>query len=144
MKKIVTYGMSIWILSLISCAGSTPNTLNIKAGPKGVSERQVLVQDKRLGRKLDFGEVSIKPLNNESGFEAQVMLLNKSRRQLSIEYRFIWYDRNGYEFSGMHAWIPKILGAKSASGVRSVSPGPDYQGFRFMVRHPKPLTDTGS
>ena len=138
--------MCLIVLALLcfSCAGSAPNILSVKAGPMGISNQNVEINDRFLERNLSFGDVNIRPLNQESDFEAQVMLTNESKRDLSFEYRFIWYDMQGYELSSLTAWIPVRMGAKESKGFRSPSPGPNAASFKLMVRKPHPLTDTGS
>ena len=127
-----------------ACAGTAPNILHVQAGPMGVSAKQIEINDTYLERNLSFGDVSVKPLGAGNSFEAQVMLKNESTFDLSFEYRFIWYDGRGYEFSGMTSWMPSVLGGKESKGFRSTAPGPDAAGFRFMVRSPHPVTGTGS
>jgi uncharacterized protein YcfL len=110
----------------------------------GVSAKHIEINDKYLERNLSYGDVSIKPSDGANSFEAQVMLKNESDRDLSFEYRFMWYDALGYEISGVTSWIPAVLGAKESKGFRSASPGPKTAGFKLMVRNPHPVTDTGS
>jgi uncharacterized protein YcfL len=143
MRKI---GRSFFILTLfmVACAGTAPNILHVQAGPMGVSAKHVEINDKFLERNMSFGDVSIKPLDAANSIEAQVMLKNESDRDLSFEYRFIWYDARGYEISGVTSWIPAALGGRESKGFRSASPGPNTAGFRLMVRNPHPVTDTGS
>lgn len=143
MKKRV---MCLIVLALlcVSCAGSAPNILNVQVGPMGIRNQNVEVNDKFLKRNLSFGDVSLRPLGQGNDFEAQVMLKNESKRDLSFEYRFMWYDAEGYELSSLTAWIPVRLGAKEPKGFRSPSPGPNAASFKFMVRKPHPLTDSGS
>jgi uncharacterized protein YcfL len=110
----------------------------------GVSSKQVEINDKFLEKNMSFGDVSIKPLDGTNSFEAQVMLKNESERDLSFEYRFIWYDARGYEITAVTSWMPAMLGGRESRGFRSSSPGANAAGFRLMVRNPHPVTDTGS
>lgn len=143
MRKI---GRFYFILTLfvVACAGTAPNILNVQAGPMGVSAKQIEINDKYLERNLSYGDVSIKPFDGANSFEAQVMLKNESDRDLSFEYRFIWYDARGYELSSMTSWLPTVLGGKESKGFRSTAPGANAAGFKLMVRNPHPVTDTGS
>ncbi len=143
MRKI---NRSFFILTLfaVACAGTAPNILNVQAGPMGVSARQIEINDKYLERNLSYGDVSIKPFDGANSFEAQVILKNESDRDLSFEYRFIWYDAHGYELSNMTSWLPAVLGGKESKGFRSAAPGANAAGFKLMVRNPHPVTDTGS
>jgi uncharacterized protein YcfL len=143
MRKI---GGPVLILALfmVACAGTAPNIIHVQAGPMGVIAKDIEINDKYLERNLSFGDVSIKPLDTANSFEAQVNLTNESSRDLAFEYRFLWYDAHGYELSNITSWMPAVLGSKEVKGFRSVAPGSNATGFKFMVRMPHPVTSTGS
>jgi uncharacterized protein YcfL len=143
MRKISRFYF-ILTLFVVACAGTAPNILNVQAGPMGVSAKQIEINDKYLERNLSYGDVSIRQLEAVGSFEAQVMLKNESDRDLSFEYRFIWYDARGYELSSMTSWLPAVLGSKESKGFRSATPGANAAGFKLMVRMPHGVTDTGS
>jgi uncharacterized protein YcfL len=143
MGRTGRYGLLLAFL-LVSCAGTSPNILNVQAGPSGVSSKQIEVNDRFLARTLTFGDVSIRPLETGNAIEAQVLVRNESDRDVSFEYRFLWYNAGGFEMSSVTSWIPATLTGKEARGFKSVSPGPDAAGFRLMVRKPHPITSTGS
>ncbi len=129
---------------VFACAGTAPNILSVQAGPAGVSSRQIEINDRFIERTVSFGEVSIKPLAAAGMYEAQVNLANGSDRDVAFEYRFIWYDAQGFELSQVTSWLPAVLGAKEAKWFRSSAPAPDVASFKLMVRKPHPVTSTGS
>lgn len=143
MRKIHRF-FFVLTLFVVACAGTAPNILNVQAGPMGVIAKHIEINDKYLERNLTYGEVSIKPFDDATSFEAQVMLKNESDRDLSFEYRFMWYDARGYDLSNITSWLPAVLGAKETKGFRSAAPGPNAAGFKFMVRMPHPVTSTGA
>lgn len=140
--KILYRTFILLSMVMFSCAGTTPNVLNVKAGPMGVSSKQIEITDRYLEKNLTFGDVSIKPLGAAYSFEVQVMLKNESMKDLAFEYRFIWYDANGYELSTITSWMPAVLGSNESKGFYSVSPSANAAGFRFMVRMPHAVTET--
>jgi uncharacterized protein YcfL len=142
--KILCRAFIILSVFMVSCAGTAPNILHVQAGPMGVSSKKIEINDRYLENNLSYGEVSIKPLGAAYSFEAQVMLTNESMKDLAFEYRFIWYDANGYELSTITSWMPAVLGTKESKGFVSVSPSANAAGFKFMVRMPQPVTGTGS
>jgi len=129
---------------MVGCATTAPNILTVQAGPGGLSSKKVEVNSSSLARKLAFGEVSIRAIGPDAGMEAQVIVQNKSKRDVSFEYRFIWYDATGFEVSASAAWLPAILGAKEARGFKSSAPNPNAVSFKLMIRKPHPLTDMGT
>lgn len=142
-KYFILLSVISFSLIVIGCATSAPNILTVQAGPGGLSSKKIEVNSSTLARKLDFGEVSIRAIGPESGMEAQVIVQNKSKRDVSFEYRFIWYDGKGFEVSTSTAWLPATLGAKEGRGFKSSAPNPNSVSFKLMVRKPHPLTDTG-
>jgi len=142
--KILCRSVIILSIFMVSCAGTAPNILHVQAGPMGVSSKKIEINDKYLENNLSYGEVSIKPLGAAYSYEVQVVLKNESMKDLAFEYRFIWHDAKGYELSTITSWMPAVLGSKESKGFLSVSPSANATGFRFMVRMPHPVTDTGS
>lgn len=127
---------------IISCAGTAPNILTVQAGPSGISSKQIEVNDKLLARWLSFDAVQVQPLSTGGSLEAQVSVTNLNDRDVSFEYRFLWYDARGYELSTITAWQPSSLTGKESRGYKSVSPRADAASFKFMVRMPQPVTET--
>ncbi|HHO76205.1 MAG TPA: DUF1425 domain-containing protein [Deltaproteobacteria bacterium] len=136
----------VWLIVLLmaGCAGTAPNILHVQAGPGGLSSKKEEVNDSSLSRKITFGEVSIRALGLGSSMEAQVILQNSSSKDVTFEYRFIWYDAAGFELSTVTSWIPAYLSGKEARGFKSTAPGPNATSFKCMIRRPHPITDTGS
>lgn len=136
----------VWLIALLvmACAGTASNILHVQAGPGGLSSKKEEINDLSLSRSLTFGEVSVRPLGLGSSMEAQVIIQNKSRRDVMFEYRFIWYDASGFEISSTASWTPALLSGREARGFRVTAPGPNATNFKCMIRRPHPLTDMGS
>lgn len=140
------HGSVLMVLAVLvtACAGTAPNILHVQAGPAGVSSRQVEINDRFIERTAGFGEVAVKSLDAVGLYEARVVLVNDSGRDAAFEYRFIWYDAQGFELPQVTSWLPAALGAGETKGFRSASPGPGAASFKLMVRRPHPVTPTGS
>jgi len=142
--KTFKIGIAVLALFFAACTTMAPNVLHVQAGPGGLSSKKVDINDKSLAKKLTFGEVSIRPLELGSSMEAQVIIQNNSRRDVSFEYRFIWYDSNGFEISAMTSWIPGHLSGMEARGYRSTAPGPNAVSFKCEIKKSHPITESGS
>lgn len=136
----------VWltVLLVMACAGTAANILQVQAGPGGLSSKKEEINDRSLSRNLSFGEVSVRPLGSGLSMEAQVIIENKSRRDVMFEYRFIWYDASGFEISSSAAWTPAQLSGGEARGFISTAPAGNATNFKCMIRRPHPLTKTGS
>jgi len=127
----------LMVVLLFGCAtGSAPNILEVKQS--GI--KKVEINDSMLDKTITFGQVSLRTL--AQGIEAQVMIQNLSRRDVRFEYRFIWYDAQGFEVSSTTAWIPALLSGGLSTGVlKSTAPTATAVDFKLMIRSPRPLTD---
>lgn len=132
------------VAMLFACAGVAPNILHVQAGPSGVKSKRIEVNDRFLERNIMFGDVIIRPLDPGGHYETQVTLTNESDRDVAFEYRFVWYDVQGFELPQVTSWIPAVLGAKESRGFRSAVPATEAASFKLMVRRPHPVTPTGS
>ncbi len=136
--------LMLLVTMVFACAGTAPNILSVQAGPSGVSSKQLEINDRFIERNVSFGDISIRPLDTAGLYETQVILANESDRDVAFEYRFAWYDAQGFELSQVTSWLPAVLGAKEAKGFRSTTPGAGAVSFKLMVRKPHPVTPTGS
>jgi uncharacterized protein YcfL len=135
MKKM-HYLIWLSVLVLVGCArGTAPNIIEVKE----TGEKKIVVNDTSLSKKLTFGEVNLRNIGD--GLEAQVIIQNATQRDVSFEYRFMWYDASGLEVSSLTAWIPSTLGGMEGRGFKSVSPSNHAVNFKLMIRKPHPITD---
>lgn len=144
MRRAVYVDMVLVALLVVSCAGYAPNVLHVQVGEKGPASTRIEIKDGYLERVLSFGDVALRKTGPEGGVQAQVMLSNKGMHDVAFEYRFVWYDRGGYELPGVTAWLPALLGPGEERGFTSVAPARDAVSFRMMVRRPHGVTPTGS
>ncbi len=128
----------------VACAGAAPNVLLVQVGDQGPADVRSEINDRYLDAVLGFGEVSIRQTIPGGTVEAQVVLSNKGRADVAFEYRFMWYDKSGFELPGVKAWLPAVLSAGEARGFTSSAPSRDAVNFRLMVRMPHGVTSTGS
>jgi uncharacterized protein YcfL len=136
----------VWLLALllVACAGTAPNVLTVQAGPGGLSSKKEQIGDGWLARELGFGEVTVRPLGEDSSMEVQVTVHNLTDRNVFFEYRYLWYDASGFEVSTVTSWIPANLGGNESRGYKSAAPAPTAVSFKFMVRAEQPVTHSGS
>ncbi|RLA99392.1 MAG: hypothetical protein DRG37_04820 [Deltaproteobacteria bacterium] len=138
-KKSVVY---LVLAALAACITTASNILNVQTLKGGVISKKVEINDRILAKTLSFGKVALKYIDSEQRLMAQVLIQNRRSRDVSFEYKFIWYDENGFEISPITSWIPATLSAKESRGYTSVSPGPGAQGFKLLIRRPHALTGT--
>ncbi|MBZ2189146.1 YcfL family protein [Alcanivorax sp. JB21] len=65
----------------------------------------------------------------------QVLVHNRSAFALSYQYKFRWYDRNGFEIApDGEPWQPRRLAGRSEERLQGVAPNPSAVRFEIWVR----------
>ncbi|MDD4537996.1 MAG: DUF1425 domain-containing protein [Lentisphaeria bacterium] len=92
------------------------------------------VDDQRLARY-----VSVKSVNSavkHDGFlQAQVEVLNNSKRDYAVQYRYLWFDANDMEiYPGKRPWQQAVLHGGESIRLQGISPYPEAKAFRVQIR----------
>ena len=84
------------------------------------------------------GRVEILEVNRAQAgdlIRSQVLLRNRSAFALSYQYKFRWYDRNGFEIApDGEPWQPRRVAGRSEDRVQGVAPNPSAVRFEVWVR----------
>ncbi|MBA3981238.1 MAG: DUF1425 domain-containing protein [Alcanivorax sp.] len=65
----------------------------------------------------------------------QVLVRNRSAFALSYQYKFRWYDRNGFEIApDGEPWRPRQLAGRSEERLQGVAPNASAVRFEVWVR----------
>ena len=66
---------------------------------------------------------------------AQVHLRNKSSFSVNYQYKFRWYDRNGFEIAPEgEPWRPQRAAGKAEVRLQAVAPNPAVARFELWLR----------
>jgi len=122
--------LMVVLLFTAGCGGVVTNVMDAKLD----GSKNIIINDGSLNRQLTFGDF------RRNGAEVQVELINKTKRDISFEYRFIWYDSNGIEISSITNWNPSQLTGMESRGYRSTPPSDAAAGFKLMIRKSHPIT----
>lgn len=92
------------------------------------------IDDQRLARY-----VSVKSVNSavkHDGFlQAQVEVVNNSKRDYAIQYRYLWFDANDMEiYPGKRPWQQTVLHGGESVRLQGISPFPEAKAFRVQIR----------
>jgi uncharacterized protein YcfL len=117
---------------------TTSNVLSVDVASGIAGNRSVEENNHQLASSLEFGDIGVRKLSADM-FEVQVMIKNQRKKDVSFEYRFIWYDAKGFELTSAPAWTPAKLSGKEARGFRTITPVSGAVKFKLMVRKPNPV-----
>ncbi|MEY1662850.1 YcfL family protein [Isoalcanivorax beigongshangi] len=66
---------------------------------------------------------------------AQVTLRNKSSFTVSYQYKFRWYDANGFEIQQQgEPWRPQVVAGKGETRLQGLAPNPAAARFEVWLR----------
>lgn len=89
---------------------------------------------RRFDHRFDVLEVGKRDRNGL--IQAQVVLQNKTRKDLAIEYRFTWLDRDGMVIkTPLTTWMPLNASAKEKLYIKTVAPVKDATDFECSIRY---------
>lgn len=92
------------------------------------------VDSQRLARYVSV--VNVNSAVKHDGFlQAQVEVVNNSKRDFAIEYRYLWFDVNGMEiYPGKRPWQQTVLHGGESVRLQGISSFPEAKAFRLHIR----------
>ncbi len=140
MNKLIKIGISVLFLSLstIACQplSSPPQQepAKEKTPPIPASESNMfVVYDGSLNKKLYLNKVVTKPAGNL--LIGMVEIQNKDFATLKMEYRFAWYDADGFEIEpDARAWQAVVMPPEAIKTLKTTSPQQSGTNFKVFVK----------
>lgn len=132
------------VLGCTACAKSTVSNVavgQIEEGAEGqVLKREILIKDKNLAKKIQV--VDVKARYQGDFLEGQTVLTNLEKSTVPFEYKFEWFDGEGYpiETPVVH-WAPDLLYGKETKWIKAMCPVPNAKGFKVLIREPNPVEE---
>lgn len=128
--------------SVLGCAGSTVSNVavgEVKVNADGeILARDYIVKDKSLAKRIVVKDVKARYVGDL--LEGQAILYNKKKDTFEYEYKFEWYDENGYPIeSNVTLWTPDLLYGKEQKWIKSLCPKSGARGFKILIRAPNPV-----
>lgn len=117
-------------LAMAGCrSGSPQNTYVVREHVHRVDE---VVIDRGLARKLELSETRSERRNGR--LDVQTQLVNRSSRELRIEWQVEWYDASGLQVAPPTNWKPERLGGGQVLTIRQTALTEDADTMRLNVR----------
>ncbi len=134
----------VLVLFGAACAKSTVSNVavgQIEEGAEGqVLRREIMIKDKSLAKKIQV--VDVKARYQGDFLEGQTVLTNLEKSTVPFEYKFEWFDAEGYpiETPVVH-WAPDLLYGKETKWIKAMCPVPNARGFKVLIREPNPVEE---
>jgi len=137
MKLLMTLMAGLMLFAAAGCqspktAGQSITATIVDGEPELATVLRV--DDQRLARY-----VAVKTVNSavrHDGFlQAQVEVLNTSKRDYAVQYRYLWFDANDMEiYPGKRPWQQAVLHGGESIRLQGISPYPEAKAFRVQIR----------
>lgn len=115
-------------LALMGCASSNTAGLRIDG-----ASQTVLFGDNVLAGRLTIEDISTVDVDGRA--RGIVRLINQSKGDQYIQYRFYWYDDQGLEVNNkLSPWRQAILRGTEEISISEVSINPNGRQFRVQIR----------
>lgn len=89
---------------------------------------------RRFDHRFDVLEIGKRDVSGL--IQAQVVMQNKTRKDLAIEYRFTWLDGDGMVIkTPLTTWMPVNASAKEKLYIKTVAPVKDAVDFECAIRY---------
>ncbi|GAB4293294.1 MAG: hypothetical protein Fur0034_00250 [Desulfuromonadia bacterium] len=140
MSRVALFGFLL--LALLSFSGCS-TTAGLEArGKTGWDDEGKRILEKRVtyesgSLKGDLEIVDLKSGMVNDIMRAQATLRSRDRDTLPFEYRFEWFDTNGFEVGTKEAWKPIILYGKETRNIQTTAPDPRAREFVLKLREPQ-------
>ncbi len=125
-KKLATLSAIILTLSLSACA---PKTGGVKLSSDGNSQ----IDNSRVASSVSVVNNQMRQVGTL--LQGSATLISDSSKDQALQYRFTWYDLQGFVVDGdSMAWTPIIIHGKQSKQVQSVAPNSTAHRFEVYVR----------
>ncbi|WP_025819707.1 YcfL family protein [Shewanella marina] len=123
--------MKQWLamLAVVALSACAPHSGGISVTSAG----DVRVDNKSLARDVAVEQVQTRSVG---GFlQGSALLINKDSTQINLQYKFTWYDVNGYVIDeDSSPWVAATLFGKERKQVMAVAPNAMANRFDVYVR----------
>ncbi|MGA1845285.1 MAG: YcfL family protein [bacterium] len=133
---------AVLLAFLCACSATTSNVGigELAYTPEGnySFSQYVLINNQELARNLQIVDITGRRLNDL--FQAQVQVMNKNDRNYNFEYRFQWFDNNGFEIGSVKEhWTPVLVYGQEVKTIVATAPNPEAVKFRVNLREAHPI-----
>ena len=130
------------VLLMLSCSKATVSNVaigEVKMGDEGeILKKDYIIKDRSLAKEIEVMDVKARYVGDF--LEGQAVLHNKKKNTFEFEYKFEWYDSEGYPIeSNVSLWTPDLLYGKQEKWIKSLCPKSGATGFKVLIRGPNPV-----
>jgi uncharacterized protein YcfL len=131
---ILAIGLIAGLAGCSSTAGIEGSTTAVRDAEGNTSySNMMVVNNPKLAGKIQISDIQTEFVGGL--MKTQVDLISKYSKNVSVKYKFSWFDADGMEIdSDASAWTPLTLYGNESKTVQGVAPNPTARKFKIKIR----------
>lgn len=97
-------------------------------------EKKIVINNRGLSKEIEITDIKSTFVGDI--MKVQVSLHSKDRDTVPVQYRFDWFDAQGFDLNANQAWKPFLLYGKEVKVIQGVAPDQRAKEFKLKLRDP--------
>lgn len=129
----IPYVLASVVAALVLAGCSAGATGTIKPDEKGTPQSVIEYHSAQIESRLSIGEIRSRKVGDL--LQVSVDLRNDWKWQLDFQYKFSFYDKDGFEVDPEgRQWTPIVITGNEVATVQATAPNPSAETFKIIVR----------
>lgn len=121
------------VAGLTGCRATSGIEASGKVDEAGL-EKKIVINNRGLSKEIEITDIKSTFVGNI--MKVQVSLHSKDRDTVPVQYRFDWFDAQGFDLNANQAWKPFLLYGKEVKVIQGVAPDQRAKEFKLKLRDP--------
>lgn len=121
------------VAGLTGCRATSGIEASGKVSEVGL-EKKIVINNRGLSKEIEITDIKSTFVGNI--MKVQVSLHSKDRDTVPVQYRFDWFDAQGFDLNANQAWKPFLLYGKEVKVIQGVAPDQRAKEFKLKLRDP--------
>lgn len=97
-------------------------------------EKKIVINNRGLSKEIEITDIKSTFVGDI--MKVQVSLHSKDRDTVPVQYRFDWFDAQGFDLNANQAWKPFLIYGKEVKVIQGVAPDQRAKEFKLKLRDP--------
>ena len=106
-------------------------TVPVDTNPSGL-HKSIVINNSGLAGDIEITDMKSDIVGSMLMIQASVR--SKRSDTTLVQYKFDWFDIQGFEIPANQAWKPLVLNGKETVTIQGVAPAPMARGFKLKIR----------
>lgn len=121
------------VVGLTGCRATSGIEASGKVDEAGF-EKKIVINNRGLSKEIEITDIKSTFVGDI--MKVQVSLHSKDRDTVPVQYRFDWFDAQGFDLNANQAWKPFLIYGKEVKVIQGVAPDQRAKEFKLKLRDP--------